>query len=520
MSEVTLRRRLSPMDAFFLYSEREESPMHVGGVCIFEGKMSYRKVVASLESRLDLIPRYHQRVMFPPFKIGHPTWEWDPDFDIRNHVFRTKLPAPGTDRELRELTGKIWTELLDRDKPLWDMHVVEGLSGDRSAFIVRVHHAMVDGVAGIGLLFVLMDLMPDAGPIPRKKPFRPAPLPDSASQLYDALWDNAIEGVEHWTRFQRNVADYGRGLDEVPLTDALTKFGATLGKFLLPFNRMPFNAPLNGVRKVAFHEFSFADTRAIRAVCGGTVNDVMLTILSGAVLRYLDSHPGSRPRRKNLRVLAPVNVRHETERASMGNHISFLPIEVPLDLEDDVERLHAIHLRTRELKRARIPEAVSLMFDVIQGAPAPLQALSLSAIANPAAHGVLRRVIPIPPANMICTNVPGPQVPLYNTGHRLLALYPKVPVCLEMGLNCAITSYDQKIFVSLIADAQAAYDVDIVMNHFVRAFEDLRETAAIKEAAYVRITREAQQHAEEDSHTDNGRRAAPARKRSAQPAAR
>jgi WS/DGAT/MGAT family acyltransferase len=477
------------MDAFFLYVEAEEQPMHVGAVCIFEGKIPFRKFLQTLEARLDEIPRYRQRVMTAPFNLGHPTWEFDPDFDIDNHLIRVQVNAPGTDKELRDLTSQIWTGLLDRGKPLWELYFVEGLSDKRTALIAKVHHCMVDGIAGIGLLYVLMDLVPNP-PKKKKKPFKAAPLPENSELLYDALWDNAIESVEHWTRFQRNVVEYGRGMGSLQVGEALRKFGSTLGHFLLPYTRLPFNGPLNGVRKASWRSFPFADIRAIRAVCGGTINDVMLTVLSGAILRYLDGHPQRRRRYRSLRVLAPVNVRQEAERGTLGNHISFMPIEIPLALDDAVERLHAIHLRTKELKESRVPEAIGLMFDVLQGSPAILQALSLNTVARPAVQNVLGKVIPIPPANLICTNVPGPQIPLYSCGQRMTAIYPKVPVCLEMGINCAITTYDQKVYVNLVADGQAGYDVDLVMEYFEQAMHELREAAAIKEAAYVRIIRE------------------------------
>lgn len=494
MFESNLARRLSPMDAFFLYLEREEQPMHVGAVCIFEGKIPFAQFVRTLESRLHLVPRYRERAMMAPLNLGHPTWEPDPDFDIRNHIFRMKLPAPGTDEELRQLTGQVFTGVLDRTKPLWEVYFVEGLEGNRTALIVKVHHCMVDGVAGIGLAFVLLDIVPDP-PKMKKLRFRPGPLPDGSALLVDALWDNAIEGVKHWTRWQRSIAAYANGYGPSDVVRNFTRFATTMTRFLLPFTRMPFNKPLCGGRVMHWCDFSFADARAIRAVVGGTVNDVMLTTLGSAMRKYYQEMcPDSRIP-KGLRVLVPVNVRKETDRAALGNYISLMPVELPLYPEGVVERLHAVDVIMRDLKESKVPEAISLMFDVVQGAPAFLQSLSLSTVAKPRIQGAISTLsAPIPPANLICTNVPGPQIPLYCVGRRLTAMYPALPVALEMGVNMAITSYDQKIFVAFIGDTEAERDQEIILKYFKESFRELRETAAVKEAQYVEIVRSQHLH--------------------------
>lgn len=486
-SNGNLNRRLSPMDAFFLYLESEEQPMHVGAICTFEGRVPYQRFVKTLEARLHLIPRYRQRAMMTPFNIGHPTWEEDPHFDIRNHIFRLKLPAPGTDEELRKLSSQILTGALDRNKPLWELYFVEGLSDKRTAIIAKVHHCMVDGVAGIGLAFVLFDVVPDS-PKARRQPFNPAPLPDPSALMMDALWDNAIEGIKHWTRWQRSAIAYARGLDRADLVRNVRKFTETMGSFLLPSTRMPFNRPLSGERSLIFREYSFSDARAIRAVVGGTVNDVILTVLGSAVRQLLEVRGKRIPHQ--MRVIVPVNVRREHERASLGNHISLMPCEIPLQPEGVVERLQATSVRMRDLKDSKVADAISLMLEAFQGGPAPLQSLSLGFFAKKRVQTVIDKLAgPVPPANLICTNVPGPQIPLYVCGHKLLSMHPTLPVALEMGINLAITSYDQKLFISFVGDEVAEEEMKLLADFFDASFKELRQAAAVKEAQYVAITR-------------------------------
>lgn len=507
MSDEQLRRRLSPMDAFFLYIEREEQPMHVGATTIFEGKIPFRKFVKNLESRLHLLPRYRQRVVAAPLNLGHPTWEYDPDFDIRNHVFRVQLEKPGTLEQLETLSGRIFTGMLDRNKPLWEVYVVEGLENEQTALIFKVHHCMVDGVAGIGLAFILFDMTPDTPKI-RAPKYKPEPLPDRLELFFDALWDNAIEGIEHWANFQKQLAAYAAGLDASEVALGAGKFAATMTNFLLPVPKLPFNQPLNPNRRVVWIKLPFTDARAIRAVAGGTVNDVILATLGQATRRFLEDCSPRQRIPRHMRILVPVNVRQEHERASLGNRISFMPVDVPLHLEDPVERLNAVHLATSDLKESKIPESVSLMFEALQGMPAPLQALALGTVTNPLMQAILNRITGIPPANMICTNVPGPNIPLYVLGHRLLAIYPKVPVCLEMGINCAISSYDQQLFLTLCSDGYAGREVRRYAEFVKQSFAELRDAAEVKQSNYIRITRgtrgEAEMQTPPPSPSDNG----------------
>jgi WS/DGAT/MGAT family acyltransferase len=491
MSENNLKRRLTPMDAFFLYAETEAAPMSVGATLIFEGRLPIVKFKEHIASRLHLVPRYRQRVVPAPFNISNPTWEDDPDFDIDNHIFRVKLNKPGTEQQLQQLKGQIFTGMLDRGKPLWEMYVVESLSEKRSAVILKVHHAMVDGVAGISLAYLFLDVTPEIPKKAQKPRFKPAPLPDMKARLQDALWDNMVDNVVHWLRFGNNIKEFAIqfGFDE--LKCAVKKFAMTIGGFLMPLKRLPFNGPFSGKRLQVWREYAYSDARAIRAMCGGTLNDVVLTVLAAAMRKYVEEHADDDlGKYQSLRVLVPVNVRRERERAALGNRISFLPVEIPFGVEDPIELLHAVHERMRELKDAHVADSVSLMFDALQGSPVPLQSMLLSAVANPVAQRLLGQIVEVPPANLICTNVPGPQIPLYAFGHRMLAMYGVVPTCLGMGVNCAVVSYDQKLFVSFVGDAQAGGDaVAEIMECFDQKFKELRDATDVKGAKYIEITR-------------------------------
>lgn len=493
MSFDELRRRLGPMDAFFLYAERPEQPMHVGATCFFEGRISHRDFTRHIESRLHLIPRYSQRVVPAPLNLGHPTWENDPDFDIRNHVFQVTLKGTRDEEEVRRLSGKIFTGLLDRNKPLWEVYVVEGMKNGKTAVIFKVHHCMVDGVAGIGLAFIAFDMTPEIVRV-KKQPHKAPPIPDTTSLLYDALWDNAIDGIEHWTRFQRSLVNFGEGFDRSDIARAIKKFAATMANFLLPYGKTNFNGPLSPDRHVAWLELPFADARAVRVVSGGTVNDVVLAALGSAVKKFMTERGEGNKVPRQIRVLVPVNVRQEHERGALGNRISFMPVEVPLHFDDPIEILQAVHLNTKELKDSKVPDSVGLMFEALQGMPAPLQAVALNSASNPVVQGILSHVTAMPPANMICTNVPGPNIPLYVMGKRLLAMYPKVPVVMEMGINLALTSYDQKLFLCFCADGRAGKHVDDFRRCYEESFAALRDAAEVKSANYVRITRGATAH--------------------------
>lgn len=469
MAQSGLSRRLSAQDAAFLYFERPEAPMHIGSIAIFDGEFSTDAFRERIASKLHLIPRYLQRVVPAPFNLAHPTWEWDPGFDINRHILREKIDPPGSDAQLMELAAKIFAGMLDRNKPLWEIHVVEGLEGGRTALVSKVHHCLVDGVSGIELLMIVLDVSPDPPPAPEARPFDPPPIPGPAERLLDAFFDNLAARVDSMAALQRGIVDAIATGGSAGRT-VLKALETAVPYFAVPGPRAPFNKPFGGGRKFAGSEISFQEVRAIRAACGGTVNDVVLTVLGGALGRYLEMH-GLPTEGRIMRVLTPVNVRREDERGKLGNRISMLLVEVPVGIRDPIERLKDIVRKTESLKRNNIADGIEMMGDALTGGPAPL----LAAIGR----------LPLPPntvGNIVCTNVPGPMIPLYTMGRRLIAHYPLVPIAWEMGIGCGVTSYDQKLYFGLIADSQAAPDVHRLKEFLDQAYVELRAAAGVSKS--------------------------------------
>jgi WS/DGAT/MGAT family acyltransferase len=460
-------RRLSAQDASFLYGERPEAPLHIGSIAVFEGEIPYERLVESIASKMHLIPRYQQRVVPAPFNIGHPTWEWDPEFDIRNHVKRVRINPPGNDAQLMQLAATLFAGMLDRNKPLWEIYLVEGLEGPRSALVSKVHHCLVDGVSGIELLMIVLDVSPNPPP-PMAPPERPKPeaIPAATTRLIDAIFDNVTCELDRLADYSRSAVD-AVAIGDSRLRTAIRSIEAAQPYLSTPVERAPFNKPLTRDRMIACSEYSFAEIRGIRAECGGTVNDVCLTVLAGALGRYLELH-GEKTQDRSMRVLAPVNVRREDERGALGNRVSMLLIEVPVGFHDPVERLRTITERTETLKRQNVAAGTEIIGDFLSGIPPMLQ--SLAGLLPPPRNNL---------ANLVCTNIPGPMIPLYSVGHRLLAHYPLMPIAWEMGVGCGITSYNQKLYFGLIADPNAAPDVTRLKEFLDQAFVELRSAAGI-----------------------------------------
>lgn len=470
MTSPNLNRRLTSMDASFLYFEKKEASMHIGSVSIFDGEISFNQFVENINSKMHLLPRYQQVVVPDPFNLGHPTWELDTNFDINRHVFKLQIEAPGTEKELIELAGRLFTPMMDRTKPLWDIYLVYGLEGNRTAMVARVHHCMVDGVSGVDLLKIVLDISSEPSPPPPKPEAPPQqPKPDATRRLFDSLIGGMQEGMNRWMEFQTGLMNLTQAMIDEPTRNAMRDAGTLFPKLASPISLMPFNRPCSGERKLVWCTFSFAEARGIRAALNGTVNDVVLTALSGAVARYVEIH-GQQTSGRNLRVMVPVSLRQEDQRGALGNLVSLLPVEIPLDIRDPKERFRYINHKTAAMKSGRVAEGLNL-FSALSGTlPAPVQAL-LGALAN----------TPLPPFNMVSTNVPGPQVPLYAMGKKMIAYYPYVPVGYAIGCGCAIMSYDQKLYFGLTADLQAMPDVERLKDALDKSFIELRKAAGVEE---------------------------------------
>lgn len=471
MTTPNLNNRLTSMDASFLYFEKKEATMHIGSVSVFDGEIPFEDFIAMMDAKMHFLPRYQQIVVNDPFNLGHPTWEYDPQFNLRNHIFKVQLDAPGSEEQLIELAGQLFTPLMDRRKPLWDIYWVYGLAGGRSAMVARVHHCMVDGMSGVDLLKLILDFSPNPSPLPPKPAAAPRPPQiDPTRRLFDSLLGGMQEGMNRWMEFQNGLLNLTQALTNEQTRASMQKMSSEWPSLIKPVSPLPFNGPGSGARKLVWNTFSFAEARAIRGALGGTVNDVVLTALSGAAARYA-AHHGQALKGRNLRVMVPVSLRQEDKRGALGNLVSVLPVEIPLDLHNPQERFRFVNAKTSAMKAGRVAEGLNLFSALMGVLPPPMQALvGALSTAN----------IPAPPFNMISTNVPGPQVPMYTLGKKMIAYYPYVPVGWAIGCGCAIMSYDQQLFFGLTADTQAMPDVERMRDSLYESFYELRHAAGVE----------------------------------------
>jgi diacylglycerol O-acyltransferase / wax synthase len=459
----TLNHRLSATDASFLYFERPSAPLHIGSLAVYEGRIPFEKFVTHLNSRMPLIPRYRQRVAEVPMNLAHPTWEDDPDFNIRRQIHHVTLPLPGTDEQLRELTMKLFAQPLDRNKPLWEIFVIHGLQHDRTGMVSKVHHCMVDGVSGIELLVATLDISPEPAPPPEDDNWTPQPLPSVGERLTFAFWDNVRQQMDIAREVQESFLNpRPRFQQSLDVLRAMTSASAWAAR---PAPRTPFSAPVGPERTVAYSDMSFVEIRQIRTSLGGTVNDVVLAILAGALRKYF-LHHGLSVEGWQPRVGIPVNVRMEDEKGSLGNRISAMVAQLPIGEADPAARLKLIREQLDQSKKENQAGALEMVLRIASYAPPALQALSSYTTVNTA-------------INMICTNVPGPMIPLYCVGHLLLSHHPLVPLSMDMALGVGVTSYNQRLYFGLMADPKTVADIELLKQCLEESFLDLRAAAGV-----------------------------------------
>lgn len=466
MKKPELNRRLSSLDSAFLYLEKKECPLHIGSTSVFEGKITFKDLKKHISERLHLIPRYLQKVVPDPFNLGHPTWEQDQDFEIGKHIFEITSEKPVDQKKLIEIAGEIMSSVLERNKPLWELHLVNELESGGSALVAKVHHCMVDGISGVDLIKILFDITPEgtkAPPAPEKEP--PLPKNDPTRAFLDSVLGSMQEGMSRFMEMQAGMLYLTQAMFNPQTAEKLPQIADVLPAISAPPPLLPFNGACSGERRLAWSEFSFAEARKIKNILGGTVNDVVLTVLSEAVARYAQIH-GQKLNDRIVRFMVPVSLRQKEQRGALGNLISILPVEIPLDVETLTERFSAVNRKTALMKEAKLAEGLGVFGALYGMMPAPLQSV-IGALAD----------TPIPPFNMVATNVPGPQIPLYLVGKKLLSHYPYVPIGYGLGLGCAIFSYNQTLYFGFSSDAQAMSDVETFKELVDRVFDDLLATA-------------------------------------------
>jgi WS/DGAT/MGAT family acyltransferase len=469
----TLSTRMSAQDAFFLYFEKPHSPLHITTFGIFEGQLTLDELRQIMSERMHLVPRYRQRAIFPPLFAGHPKWADDPAFSLDRHLHVIELPAPGTERQLVEAACRITQEMLARDRPLWDMTVVNGLEGNRSATITRVHHCMIDGVSGVELALTTMDLTPEPTIVPPpKEPWQPAPLEGRVSAWNDAFFDQLLKNLRAFTELQENLLDPRRGFRWV--TDMVRATGAAARTGIRLPSPAPWNRQVGTKRDAAYCSMPFQELRGIRSALGGTVNDIVLTILGGGLGRYLSAR-GQRQRRADLRIMIPVNVRRENEQAMLGNRVSMMMPAIPAGITDPSERLAAIRKQTERAKSANDAGSFDMLLGLADNAPAVFGAL--------AGRGFL------PPGmvNLVCTNVPGPQIPLYSAGHRMIMSYGLLPLVGDLGIGVAVGSYAGEFGITITCDPNIVPDVERMRDSIAEEFRTMRDLAGVAPANLPRV---------------------------------
>jgi len=364
-------RRMTSLDAVFYHLERTGQLLHVGGVQTVEGQLDFERLVADVGERLHLIPRYLECAVSVPLSLAHPTWEPDPHFDVRHHITRHRLRPPGDDAQLSQLVSRLFAQPLHRDRPLWELHLIDGYGGDRSVLFSKVHHCMIDGVSGVQLMAVLFDPTPNPPPSPPAPAVPPPPpLPAASTQLVRALEEGVHDGIDRARALWRLVRRPRRALAEV---GAVAEAIGELGRVLLAGTpATPFNGHVSTLRRVVWTTFALNEVKAVKNRLGGTVNDVVLATITAALRRYLEAH-GVRPERTELVAALPVNVRRPDERLALGNRVSALVAPLPVGIFDPLERLRQVRDATAQLKERRQAAHVTRLLDLMDLLPPPLQ---------------------------------------------------------------------------------------------------------------------------------------------------
>lgn len=374
---------------------------------------------------------------------------------------------------MEALAGRILGQRMDRSKPLWDIHIAEGLRDRRGALIVRIHHALADGIAGEALMNIMLDPTPEGSRAIRKRRSpRATSVPESPRGSFaDGVASGIVSTLENLISAESRLCDVAMDFVTGRMRNGLLGLASVLPELAMSIERLPFNKPCGSERKFCWAEFDFNDVQAIRTAEGGTVNDVILTALMLALGRYVEMH-GESTSKRYVRVVCPINLRRDDKGESLGNRIAFMPVALPIGIKDPVRALHEVAKRTAIMKGARAADLVALMASWLGVSPPPLQALIWSVVPD--------IPLPAPLLNMICTNVAGPPVPLYSVGRKLIASYPHVPTGYELGVNCAAQTYNGKLFYGFTADAQAAPDVGRLRDFLTLSFEELCRAAGVR----------------------------------------
>jgi len=461
--------RLSALDSAFLHLEDNSTAhMHVASVMIFEGTApSAQELVDHVLSRLHLVPRYRQRLAYVPLQQGRPVWVDDPYFNARYHIRHTALPKPADEQALKRLAGRLFSQRLDRSKPLWEIWLVERMVGGRFALIAKTHHALVDGISGVDITTVLFDAAPE--PAPTAQPpaaWTAKPLPGSAKLLGEALRERMTVPAEMGRGVRALMRAPRKAVSQV--MDGLASVGATaIAGINAPAPDSPFNVDIGPHRRYTFHDAELAEFKAIKDSLGGTLNDVVLASVTLALGRYLRNR-GTDTDGLELKAMVPVSVRAESQRGALGNQVAAMWAPLPVGVSNPAECLRQVSRAMADLKKSGQAVGARVLTNLAGFAP--------PTILSQAARLQARQRF----FNLVVTNVPGPQFPLYVLGRRLQVLYPVVPLAQRQALGIAVMSYDGHLGFGLLGDYDALPELEAIVQDLRWAIGTLARAAGVR----------------------------------------
>ncbi len=456
--------RLTAVDASFLSNETSTSHMHVGAILIFEGPPPlYTDLVEHVRGRLRQVPRFRQRLAVPPLEAGRPLWIDDVNFNLTYHIRHTGLPEPGGEDELKRLAGRVFSQQLDRSKPLWELWLVQGLERDRFAILTKTHHAMVDGISGVDIATVLFDLEPVPQPAAVADDWTPRPEPSTSDLVARAATDfasaplrlggRAVEAVRNPETTARKVGEAVEGLGEF------------VGALADPAPDVPLNQEIGPHRRFVWARSELATFKRIKDTFGGTVNDVVLTVVTGALRDWLHA-AGSAPRASSCAPSSRSRSATRTSAATSATGSRLMRGPLPVYVEDPVRRLRVVSEQMEGLKRSKQALGAEVISRFNDFAPPTL-------LAQASRVNFSTRLF-----NLIVTNVPGPQLPLYVLGRELEEVFPVAFLPQNHVLAVAIMSYNGRICFGLLADYDSVEDADAIAAGIDDSLAELEAAAS------------------------------------------
>jgi diacylglycerol O-acyltransferase / wax synthase len=460
--------RLSALDVSFLYMETPTTAMHIGSVARFappaDEPFDYDALCALVSRRIALVPRYRQKVRWVPGHIANPVWVDDEDFDISYHVRRSALPKPGSDAQLRQLVGRLQSRQLDRSRPLWEIYLVEGLADGRFAIITKTHHAMVDGISAVDIGTLILDIEPT----PRETPddrWIPRSEPSRFGLIADAVADSLRRPSQVIDTVRSGVTDAKATAERAVV--AVAGLAAVARTSLRSAPASPLNAEIGEQRRFGMAATSLDDYKRIRKTHGGTINDVVLATVAGALRTWLLTRGESVVASTTVRAMVPVSVRTESEGGALGNRVSSYFVDLPVGEPSAVIRLHQVSFAMKAHKESGQSIGADALVRLTGFAPPTIHAAAARLGA-----GLARRLF-----NVVVTNVPGPQFPLYAAGAQMIDCYPVVPLATGQAVTIGLTSYNGGVFYGMNCDRDAMPDIDVLAGCIEESLAELLETA-------------------------------------------